>query len=140
MGTLLVVLVIASALVALIAATSALRAGLKLRRARATLGSHLSSEVAQLARRSTELEKNLAALDARAKALPVRISELQQNLATLSLLTSTLSTSLRQAQGVLSFTGVKSSLARPLAGAFETQTKSSDGSVRRDQQEETPQP
>ncbi|HLM77155.1 MAG TPA: hypothetical protein VK361_01990 [Rubrobacteraceae bacterium] len=140
MGTLLVILVFTSALVALVAATSALRAGLKLRRTRAVLSSHLSSKVAQLARRSTELEKNLAALDARVQAMPVRISELQQNLATLRLLTSTLSTSLRQAQRVLSLTGLKSSLARPLAGAFGTQTKSNEGSVARGQREDTPRP
>ena len=120
MGTLLIILVLASALVALIAAISALRAGLRLRRTRAALRSHLSFEVAQLARRTSEMEKSLTALDARAQALPVRISELQQNLAALRVLTDALGTSLRQAQRLLSSTGLKSSLARPLAVIFQT--------------------
>ena len=113
MGTLLIILVFTSALVALIAAVFALRAGLRLRRTRAALRSHLYSEVPRLARRTTELEKNLAALDAQAQALPVQISELQQNLATLQVLTNALSTSLRQAQKILSFTSLKSSLPNP---------------------------
>ena len=118
MGTFLIVLVLASALVALVAAIFALRAGLKLRRTRAALRSHLRSEVARLAHRTTELEENLAALDVRAQALPVRILELQQNVATLRILASALGTSLRQAQRLLSSTGLRSSLAHPLAGAF----------------------
>ena len=119
MGTLLIILVLASALVAFVAAISALRAGLRLRRTRAALRTHLSSEVTRLARRTAEVEKSLAALDARAQALPVRISELQQNLATLRVLVNALGTSLRQAQRLLSYTGLKSSLA-PLVGIFQT--------------------
>ena len=136
MGTVLIILVLASALVALTAATSALRVGLRLRRTRAALGSHLSSEVDQLARRATELERNLATLDARAQALPVQISELQQNLAALGVLTSTLGTSLHQAQRMLSFTGLKSSLAR----TFGTYKESNGAPVDRDQLDEPPQP
>jgi septal ring factor EnvC (AmiA/AmiB activator) len=118
MGTLLIILVLVSAVLSLVAAVFALRAGLKLRRTRAALRSHLSSEVGRLARRTTELEEHLAALDARSQALPVQISELQQNLATLRVLTNALATSLRQAQSLLSSTGLKSSLARPLVDAF----------------------
>lgn len=123
MGTILTILVSGSALVALISAVSALRAGLKLRRTRIELRAHLSTEVSRLAGRATELEENLAALDARAQALPVRIAELQQNLATLRILTNALGTSLRQAQKILSSTGLKSSLARPLAEAFGSYTE-----------------
>ncbi|MDP8951368.1 MAG: hypothetical protein M3N18_03845 [Actinomycetota bacterium] len=119
MGTFLTILVLASALVALVAGISALRAGLKLRRTRAALRSHLQSEVARLTRRTTELEKNLAALDVRAQALPLRIFELQQNLATLRILANALGTSLRQAQKLLSSTGLKSILLRPLTEAFQ---------------------
>ncbi len=119
MGTFLTILVLASALVALVAAISALRSGLKLRRTRAALGSHLRSELARLARRTTELEKNLAALDLRAQALPVRIFELQQNLATLRILANALGTSLTQAQKLLSFAGLRSSLPRPLVEASQ---------------------
>ena len=88
---------------------------------------HLSSEVARLARRTTELEKSLAALAAQTQALPVRISELQQNLAVLRVLTSALGTSLRQAQNILSFTRFKSSLTE----AFKALTKRRSGPATR---------
>ncbi len=139
MGTFLIILVLASALVALVAAISALRAGLKLRRTRAALRSHLQSEVARLARRTTELEKNLAALDVRAQALPVRIFELQQNLATLRILANALGTSLRQAQKLLSSTGLGSSLVRPLTEAFQAfRNGRSGGSANSERQGATP--
>lgn len=141
MGTLLTILVLASALVALVAAVVALRAGLKLRRARATLRYHLLSEVARLANRATELEKNLAALDDRAQSLPVRVSELQQNLVTLRALASVLGTSLRQAQRILSSTGLNSSLAGPLAKAFRTFRKErGDGPAGLEQKSVAPRP
>jgi TolA-binding protein len=136
----LIILVLASALVALAAAISALRAWLKMRRTRAALRMHLSSEVARLARRTTELEKSLAALDDQAQALPVRISELQQNLATLRVLTNALGTSLLQAQKILSFTGLRSFLAGPLAEAFRARTKRSNGVAGREQKGEAPHP
>ncbi len=120
MGTFLAILVLASAFLALVTAVSALRAYLRLRRVRAALGAHIYSEVDLLARRASEIEKNLAALDARAAALPVRIAELQQNLSALRVLVNALGTSLRQAQKVLSSTGLKSSLVLPLARAFKT--------------------
>jgi hypothetical protein len=123
METLLITLVLVSAFVALVATTFALQAGLKMRRSRIALRSHLSYEVTQLARRAAELEKNLATLDTRAQALPVRVSELQQNLAVLGVLANALGTSLRQAQNILSFAGLKSSLAK----AFEALTKRSSG-------------
>jgi hypothetical protein len=120
MGVILIILVFASALVAFVTAIFALRAGLKLRRTRAALRSHLYSEIAELSYRTAELEKNLTALEARAAALPVRLFELQRNLATLQVLANALGTSLRQAQRILSFTSLKSSLAKPLAKAFGT--------------------
>jgi hypothetical protein len=112
METFLVILALACGLLALVTGVSALRAGLKLRRTRSALQSQLIPELVQLAERTTELEKSLAALDARAQALPVRISELQQNLATLRVLTNALGTSLRQVQRLLSFSSAKSSLAK----------------------------
>ena len=125
MGTLLTILVLASALVALATAVFALRAWLRLRRTRAALRSHLSSEVARLAHRTTELEENLAALNARSQALPVRITELQQNIATLRVLTNALGTSLRQAQRLLSSTSLSSSLVQPFAEAFRNRRSGS---------------
>jgi len=138
MVTFLIILVLASALVALVTGIFSLRAYLGLRRTRTALRTHLSSEVARLAGRTTELEESLAALDARAQALPVRISELQQNLATLRVLTGALGTSLRQVQRVLSSTGLKSSLAGPLARAFGTRTQRSGYTTGHERQDENP--
>ncbi len=103
------------ALLTFIAAISALRAGLRLRRARAALEAEIGAEVIRLAGRASKLEGSLAALNARAEMLPVRISSLQQNLATLGVLTGALGTSLRQAQKVLTSAGMKSALAKPIA-------------------------
>ncbi len=117
MGTLLTILVLASGLFALVTGVSALRAGLRLRRTYLGLRVRLYAEVARLTNRTAEVEKNLITLDARVGALPVRIHELQQNLSTLRILSGALGTSLRQAQKILSSGGLKSSLARSLAGA-----------------------
>ena len=105
MGTLLVILTLAGALAALAAGVLALGAYLGLRRTRAAVLGGLVVEVARL-----------AALDARANALPVRLSDLQQNLTTLRVLTNALTGTLGQAQRVLSPAGLKYSLAKPLAG------------------------
>ena len=136
MVTLLTIPVLVSALVALVTGISALRAGLRLRRTRAALRSHLYSEIDRLTHRATELEESLAALDARAQALPVRVSELQQNLAALRVLTNALGTSLRQAQKILSFLGPRSYLARVL----ETGAGRSDGRVSNEREDGTPEP
>jgi hypothetical protein len=95
------------AALALVTAAVALRAYLRLRRVRAALSGRLTGEVTDLARRTGELERVLSDLDARAQRLPVRISELQQSLATLHVLTGALAATLRQAQGVLSFSALK---------------------------------
>jgi predicted nucleic acid-binding Zn-ribbon protein len=102
MAAFLTILVLVSALVALVTGVSALWAGLRLRRTGTALRTHLYSEIDRLARRSTELEESLAALDARAQTIPVRVSELQQNLAALRVLTSALGSSLRRSRRVLS--------------------------------------
>ena len=129
MVTLLIILVLVSAFVALATGISALRAGLRLRRTRAALTINLYSEIDQLARRSTELEESLAALDARAQDLPVRVFELQQNLATLRVLTNALGTSLRQSRRVFSFTGPRPS-----------RDDESESLIRHKREEESPEP
>ena len=139
METFLTILAIASASLAFVAGVSALRAGLRLRRTYLALRSHLYSEVVRLAGRTTDLEKNLTALDARARALPMRISDLQQNLATLRVLTNALGISLGQAQRALSYTGIKSSLAKPFSRNFEARTgRAGDAGV--DERHEAPWP
>jgi septal ring factor EnvC (AmiA/AmiB activator) len=107
MGSVLVILILVGAALALMAAVVAIRAYLRFRRARAALQNHLTEEVVRLSRRTGELEKSLSALDARAQQLPVQISELQQSLATLQVLTGALAASLRQAQKVLSYSALK---------------------------------
>jgi hypothetical protein len=107
MGTVLVILILVGAALALVAAVGALRAYLQLRRTRASFQHHLTEEVSRLSRRTAELEKSISALDTRAQQLPLQISELQQSLATLQILTGALATSLRQTQQVLSYSALK---------------------------------
>ena len=115
MGTVFLILILAGALLSLVAAIAALRSYLRLRRARAALNQRLTEEVADLARRTGELERGLADLDARAQQLPVRISELQQSLSTLRVLTEALAATLRQAQRVLSYSALKTLSAGRIA-------------------------
>jgi chromosome segregation ATPase len=115
MGTILLILILAGAALALVAAFVALGSYLRLRRARAALNQRLTEEVADLARRTGELEKGLSDLDARAQQLPVRISELQQSLSTLRVLTQALAATLRQAQRVLSYSALKTLSAGRIA-------------------------
>ena len=103
----IVISILLGAVLSLVTAVRALRAYLRFRRARATFQSEVTDEVARLASRTDELERNLSALDARAAELPVQISELQSNLNRLQILTSALGTSLRQVQKVLSFNALK---------------------------------
>jgi septal ring factor EnvC (AmiA/AmiB activator) len=107
MVTVLVIFILAGVALALVAAVGALRAYLRFRRARAAFQNHLTEEVTRLSQRTGELEKSLSVLEARAHQLPVQISELQQSLATLQILTRALTTSLRQAQKVLSYNALK---------------------------------
>jgi uncharacterized protein YjiS (DUF1127 family) len=105
MGIFLLILV--GALLSVVAAVAALRAYLRLRRARAALNQRLTEEISDLARSTGELERCLSDLDARAQQLPIRISELQQSLSTLRILTEALAATLRQAQRVLSYSALK---------------------------------
>src|SRR5918992_5875975 len=107
MSSVLVILILVGAGLALVAAVAALRAYLRFRRARAALQNHLTEEVVRLSQRTGELEESLSALEARAQRLPVQIYELQQSLATLQVLTAALATSLSQAQKVLSYSALK---------------------------------
>ncbi len=120
MCTVLLILILIGALLALLAAVRAVRAYLRFRRVRLQLQSILTEELAHLARRTSELEKNLAALDARAQRLPVQILELQQNLATLRVLTTVLSASIIQARRFLSFPGLKAAGSSYIANLLRT--------------------
>lgn len=115
-GTVLIVLIVVGAALALVAAAVAFGAYLRYRRVRVTLQYHLIEEVARLSRRTAELERSLSSLDARAQELPIRISELQQSLSTLRVLTEALGASLGQAQKVLSFSALKTLSSTHLTG------------------------
>ena len=103
----LLILIFLGALISVVAAFRALGAYLRFRRARATFQGEVTAEVARLAERTDELESSISALDARAAELPIQISELQQSLTTLQVLTTTLGSSLRQVQRVLSYDALK---------------------------------
>ncbi len=115
MATLLTIIIVVGAALALITALSALGAWLSLSRARVALEAEIGAKIVRLANRAAELEGSISALTARAEMLPVRIASLQQNLAILGILTGALGTSLRQAQRVLTSAGIKSVIARPIA-------------------------
>jgi chromosome segregation ATPase len=127
MGTVFVILILAGAALALVAAGGAMRAYLRLRRARAAFENHLTEEVARLSRRTGELERTLSALDARAQRLPVQIAELQQGLATLQILTGALAATLRQAQRVLSYSALKTLSAARVADLLRFRQAAKDG-------------
>src|SRR5918997_4637557 len=107
MGTVLLILILVGAALALVAGVRAIRAYLSYRRARVALQKHLAQEVDRLARRTGELEKNLSTLDSRAQQLPLQISELQRSLSTLRVLIGALAASLSQVQKILSFSALK---------------------------------
>jgi len=114
----LLVLILIGALLTLVTGVRALRAWLRYRRARAALQDHMTEEVANLLSRTSEMEKNLSALDARSQQLPVQIAELQENLTTLRILNSALSASLQQLQRALSFSALKTLSAVHLSNLF----------------------
>ena len=105
-------------LLAVICGGRAFGAWRRYRRVRAEFQGRLSSEVDDLARKTTEIERSLASLDARAQQLPVRISELQQSLSTLKILTGALSGTLRQTQQVLSYDALKTFSSTRLSGSL----------------------
>ena len=123
MGTLFSILILAGAVLALVAAIGALRAYLRLRRARAALQSNLTEEVDRLSRRTGELEETLSTLDARAQQLPIQIAELQQSLSTLRVLTEALAATLLQAQRVLSYSALKTLSAGRIADLLRYRPK-----------------
>lgn len=123
MGTVILISILVGAVLALVAAIGAVRAYLRLRRARAALQSNLTEEVDHLSRRTSELEKSLSTLDARAQRLPIQIAELQQSLSTLRVLTEALAATLSQAQRVLSYSALKTLSAGRIADLLRYRPK-----------------
>jgi len=126
MSTVLLILILVGALISLFAAVRALGAYLRFRRARAGFQSEVTDEVARLAERTTELENNLSALDARAAELPIQISELQQSLTNLRVLTGALAASLRQVQKILSYSALKTLSAARIGKILQTASAPKD--------------
>jgi len=126
MSTVLLILILVGALISLFAAVRALGAYLRFRRARAGFQSEVTDEVARLAERTTELENNLSALDARAAELPMQISELQQSLTNLRVLTGALAASLRQVQKILSYSALKTLSAARIGKILQTASAPKD--------------
>ena len=120
MGTLILVMILLGAVLALVTGIRALRAYLRFRRTRNALQENLTQEVEALALRTTEMERGLAALEVRAEALPIRIGRIQHNLETLRVLTGALGATLAQAQNVLSMTRFKTFSASSLSGLLRT--------------------
>ncbi len=128
MVTVLVILILASAALALVTAVGALGAYLRFGRARAALQNDLTEGVARLSQRTGELERSLSRLDARAQRLPVQIAELQQSLATLQILTGALAATLRQAQKILSYSALKTLSAARAADLLRFRPAAKDDS------------
>ncbi|CAN5136275.1 hypothetical protein BH18ACT10_BH18ACT10_17000 [soil metagenome] len=103
----LIALALIAAFLSMVAAIRAIRAWLRYRRARIELRDHLTDEVANLLSRTGEMEENLASLETRSQELPIQIAELQESLTTLRILTSALTSTLRQVSRVLSFDAIK---------------------------------
>ena len=103
----LIALALIAAFLSMVAAIRAIRAWLRYRRARIELRDHLTDDVANLLSRTGEMEENLASLETRSQELPIQIAELQESLTTLRILTSALTSTLRQVSRVLSFDAIK---------------------------------
>lgn len=121
MYTILIAFMVIGALAAFAAFVVALRAWLRLRRARLVLQDRAFKEVSHLASRTTELEKNLGALEVRTQSLPIQVSELQRNLVTLQILAGALGSSLRQLQKAFSLTQLKTLSSKRIADLIRTQ-------------------
>lgn len=118
MFTALFIVISIGALLALAAGISAFRAYLRFRRARNVFQADVTAEVVRLSARTDELERGMNNLNERASTLPIRISELQRNIAVLQTLTASLAATLRQAQKVLTFSGMKAVSSSALGDAL----------------------
>lgn len=118
MFTALFILILLGASLALVGGVFAFRAWLRFRRARKFFQSRITDEVVRLSARTNELERGVNNLNERASTLPVRISELQRNIAVLQTLTASLAATLRQAQRVLTFSGMKTVSSSALGDAL----------------------
>ena len=118
MSPVLATILIVGAVLTLVTAVVAIRAGLRAFVAQARLRRELASEVERLSRRAGELEIRTARLEKRTQELPVKVARVQENLADLRVLTGNLYVTLAQARRMLSYSGVKASGTSWLSGAM----------------------
>lgn len=118
MFTALFIAIFLGAMFALFGGIAAFRAWLSFRRARIEFQRNVSGEVVRLSARTNELERGVNNLNERASTLPFKISELQRNISVLQTLTASLAATLRQAQRVLTFSGMKTISSSALGDAL----------------------
>jgi hypothetical protein len=114
----LFIAIFVGAALALVGSVVALRAYLSFRRARIEFQKNVAGEVVRLSARTSELERGVNDLSERASVLPVKIAELQNSVAVLQTLTTSLAATLRQAQRVLTFSGMKAVSSSALGDAL----------------------
>jgi phage shock protein A len=118
MFTALFIAIVLGAALALVGGVFALRAWLRFRRTRIEFQENVTGEVVRLSNRTTELERGVNNLSDRASVLPVKFAELQESIAILQTLTTSLAATLRQAQRVLTFSGMKAVSSSALGDAL----------------------
>ncbi|MBA2692886.1 MAG: hypothetical protein H0U65_10395 [Rubrobacter sp.] len=118
MFTALLILIPLGATLALVGGVFTFRAWLRFRRARIEFQRNVAGEVVRLSARTNELERGVNNLNERASVLPVKIAELQQSISILQTLTASLAATLRQAQRVLTFSGMKAVSSSALGDAL----------------------
>lgn len=124
MSLILLVILLLGALLTLVAAVAALRAGVRAFAAQAELRKRLGAEIESLSQRAGELEAKAARLQEQTRDMPVRVERIQENLAALRVLTRNLYVSLDQARRALSYSGLVSSGSSYLSRAARRYARS----------------
>lgn len=127
MSPILLVILVVGALLALVTAAIAIRAGLSAFVAQLRLRRELASEVERLSQRAGELEEKTARLERRTRELPVKMGRVQENLADLRVLTGNLYVTLSQARRALSYSGMKTSGTSWLSKTVRRRVRSARG-------------
>lgn len=127
MSPILTTILVVGAVLTLVTAGMAVRAGVRAFVARARLRRDLASEVEHLSSRAGELQSRTARLERRTQELPVKMGRVQENLAELRVLSGNLYVTLSQAQRMLSYSGIKSSGTSWLSNTVRRRARSLRG-------------
>lgn len=109
MSPILATILILGAILSLVSAVMAIRAGVSAFVTQARLRRELTAEVESLSIRAGELAERSARLEAKTRDLPVSLGRMQEDLADLRVLSGNLYVTLSQARRMLSYSGMKSS-------------------------------